>query len=169
MSKQPLCPHSQAALQMALLHRPTLCPWSQSPQREQPLPLVAAALASAVAFVEASATVSGHLQSQCPRQLRALPSSPWADHSAAELSSQVQQHANSPGASAFGGCYFCGKACAAGQGEIVARHPIVKLQCKECKRIDQAVGRSFGSVQWLRDLPFARAQAFYVQCAGLPP
>ena len=48
-----------------------------------------------------------------------------------------------------------------GEGKIIARWPVVKFQCKLCKRVDQCVGRAFGSVNWVRDLPFAKTVEFY--------
>ena len=73
------------------------------------------------------------------------------------------------GDSEIGNCYFCGKAVGAGEGKVISRTPMIKIQCKECKRVDQSIGRSFGSIQWLRELPFDKARTFYVQANGLNP
>ena len=67
----------------------------------------------------------------------------------------------------LGTCFFCSKETY--RGRILAHTPVLKIQCTDCKRVDQALSREFGSIQWLRDMPFAEATAFYNSAHPLEP
>ena len=59
----------------------------------------------------------------------------------------------------LGTCFYCSRETR--RGRILAHTPVLKIQCADCKRVDQALSRQFGSIQWLRDMPFEEATAFY--------
>ena len=68
----------------------------------------------------------------------------------------------------IGCCFFCTQEVMPNQGKIIAHQP-VKIQCLKCRRVDQCVANSDGSIQWLRDIPFDEAQTFYRDAHELKP
>ena len=64
-------------------------------------------------------------------------------------------------------CFLCG--LDAHGVKILVRYPVMKLQCKRCKRVDQAIGRAYGSCNWLRSFPNEKAQQFYLKAHSLGP
>ena len=105
--------------------------------------------------------------SKAPPSASILAVIPWKRSGSVEaLSAHLE---GSPGQSPVGDCHVCGKSLAVGEGKIISRAPICKLQCKECKRVDQAVGRLMGSVQWVRELPFDNARNFYSNAREMTP
>ena len=55
------------------------------------------------------------------------------------------------------------------RGKVLARFPSVRVVCKCCRRVDQAVARAFGSVNWLRQMPADQQEAFYRKAHLLGP
>ena len=69
----------------------------------------------------------------------------------------------------IGCCHFCGCELAADERRTVARYPEPKIMCRKCKRVDQAIGRAYGSVQFVRDLPFDKSREFYRRASSMAP
>ena len=68
-----------------------------------------------------------------------------------------------------GNCHFCESAINANDGgKLFSRLP-PKWICRVCKRVDQAVTRAFGSIQWIRDMPAANVKTFYQKAASMKP
>ena len=68
-----------------------------------------------------------------------------------------------------GACSFCGKDLGPDDGgRIISRLPL-RWNCKDCRRVDQAVTRAFGSVNFVRDMPADRMKVFYQKAATANP
>ena len=57
--------------------------------------------------------------------------------------------ASAHGVRALGPCNFCRRDTLPTNGTIIAKHPL-RIQCNSCKRVDRAVSRLYGSIQFLR-------------------
>jgi len=94
-----------------------------------------------------------------------VPASPAPSN----VSGLVQLAELAQGGVAFGCCHFCGEEVAPNEGKIVARVPTIRIQCRRCKRVDQCIGRSFGTIQFVRDMRYDKARQFYKSAAKMAP
>ena len=137
-------------------------PVKHHPDSQETMPLVEGTVLES--SVDYHAVIPPHLShlvhpSQIAQTTAGSSSSAPPDPSASSIVPVVATEPES--AIETGKCFFCDVVVSPGDGKILARYPIQKLQCKNCKRVDQAIGRSFGSVNWIRE--------FYNRAHKLPP